>query len=738
MANLRQQAAWHNAFTKGSKQVQKNLAKIHANNPEFQDFVKKHGFGGNLSAKQASKQKKTSVATVAPVTEPKPEQKDPNARMAHIKQAAEKAKLRKMAASNRAAFGGELGGGYIIPGGSFRRYSESIEESHGHDCKPKPCVDKSKTTTDRVVAKRAKEILKGLGAWTFGDFNSEYDKFAAESKENRMRVMSPDSAVLPCRCCLTVTPKKKFVSKMVKSIKKAFMTGKKTKLVERVGKEEWDEKNPPFDADPPKKNKGITVGKRPEGMSRARHLARQALQDIYPTNRKILKKMNWEETEIDEASVKQGQKTASKEWAKHLRKQGKKEFWKKERKEGKKPLSEGGIKVGTFIGNGNNKTAKVFKHKKYDEYTVKHYHNGKQRKSYDTVVKHDAMNTAREWVGQSHVYEEANMSKSREEMINELKKSTLASYVKRASRDMRTTNNLARDFKDSASDYVGVMNKHHPNVYDPNDPKGVNKSSQKYKNAEKDYNANASLGRYYDKKTKQRMSGISRAADKLAKEEVEPVNELHTNTLKSYAHKAIDDIRKQTIRKRNADLVFNPDRMPAGEIEAMNADAAYNKAAKTYDKRRAGVKVVAKKLAARGALPGDPITEVSKDTAVAAYVGREVKQNQIGTDKGSGSPEATANAAKAGKLYGMIKKKFGDKGVISARAETARLYRKEEYDSIAEMAKAMYRENTRPVVQEAPEVEAPVVVEEAPVAQQTAAQTYLNIRTNLARNAKSK
>ena len=735
MSNLRQQAAWHSAFTKGSKQVQKNLAKIHANNPEFQNFVKQHGFGGNLSAKQASKQKKSSVVSVPPVTKNKPEQQDPNQRMELIKKAAEKSRLRKLAASNRAAFGGELGGGFIVPGGSFRRYSEGVDESHGHDCEPKPCVDKSKTTTDKVIAKRTKEILRGRGKWTFGDFNSEYDKFATdESKENRMRVMSPDSAVLPGKCCLTITPKKKIISKMVKSLKKAFM-GKKTKLVERVGKDDWDDNDPPFDPDPPKKNKGITVGKRPEGMSRARHLARQALQDIYPTNRKILKKMNWEETEIDEASVKKGQKTASKEWAKHLRKQGKKEFWKKERKEGKKPLSEGGIKVGTFIGNGNNKSAKVYKHRKWDEYTVKHFQNGKHEKSYDTVVKHDAMNTAREWVGQSHVYEEANMSKSREEMINELKKSTLASYVKRASRDVRTITHFETDDETEAHAHLKIANDNHPNVMDIPAHK---KSPYKQKKAEAAYNKYNAMAMDWRQRGKRRLAGISKAADKLAKEEVEPVNELHTDTLKSYAHKAIGDMKKQVIRKRNANLVFNPDRMPDGEIEAMNADAAYNKAAKTYDKRRAGVRVVAKKLGARGALPTqesvEQIDEISKDKAVATYVGRTVKQDKIYKEKGVFSPEAEKNADKAKNLYGRIKKKFGDKGVISARAEVARMMRGEE--TIADMAKAMYREKTRPVIQEAPEVQAPVV--EAPVEQQTAAQTYLNIRTNLANNAKSK
>jgi hypothetical protein len=45
------QKAWMNAYTKGSKEMQARLAQVHAKNPEFQAFLAKHGFGGNLSVK---------------------------------------------------------------------------------------------------------------------------------------------------------------------------------------------------------------------------------------------------------------------------------------------------------------------------------------------------------------------------------------------------------------------------------------------------------------------------------------------------------------------------------------------------------------------------------------------------------------------------------------------------------------------------------------------------------------
>lgn len=124
------QKAWMNAYTKGSKELQARLAKVHAKNPEFQEFVKKHGFGGNLSVKQSGLQKKSSVATVKPVDQPHPEsKKGPADREALIKAAAQKIRDRRLAASNRVAFGGELGGSFSLPGSGFRTYREDVNET---------------------------------------------------------------------------------------------------------------------------------------------------------------------------------------------------------------------------------------------------------------------------------------------------------------------------------------------------------------------------------------------------------------------------------------------------------------------------------------------------------------------------------------------------------------------------------------------------------------------------------
>lgn len=129
----RKEAAWKSAFEKGSKRIQSNLRKIHAKNPEFQEFVNKHGFGVTLSKKKAENQsakRPSSSPTVKPTSPAHPEaKKGPVDRLAMIKAAQEKRKLRNQAASNRIAWGGELGGSFQMPGNSFRRYSESLEEA---------------------------------------------------------------------------------------------------------------------------------------------------------------------------------------------------------------------------------------------------------------------------------------------------------------------------------------------------------------------------------------------------------------------------------------------------------------------------------------------------------------------------------------------------------------------------------------------------------------------------------
>lgn len=350
------QKAWMAAYTKGSKSIQARLAKIHANNPEFQEFVKKHGFGGNLSAKQSDKQKKTSIGVQQ--TDKNAPTKGPVDREAMIKAAAEKLRDRRLAAHNRAAFGGELGGGFSVPNMGFRTYRESLEMNEVLRHKPGAIAAlrrgsgqekrRMSAAKQRVMdkdpegfaahqkrVKAAKALFKHVenlhrelsspyayergakrepidnrkynllmkhvnalkedvdykggdklrmrkGGWIvvrdgkqhgiihpteerakmFADATREtlgrkvmkalrmkvkgiaQARYATESAANRRRVRSWDSAIMPELKPLRVKPKSKV----------------------------------PFDADPPKKNPGVVVGKNDPGYSRARHLARLGLK----------------------------------------------------------------------------------------------------------------------------------------------------------------------------------------------------------------------------------------------------------------------------------------------------------------------------------------------------------------------------------------------------------------------------------------------------------------------------
>lgn len=167
------QKAWMNAYTKGSKSLQAKLAKVHANNPEFQEFIKQHGMGTNLSVKQSGQQKK-SVATVKPVTHAAPE-KNVGSREAMIKAAAEKIRNRRLANANRVAFGGELGGGFQMPGGGFRRYSEefSLDESKLADkIRAHPAVEYYGGPEDSHFIDLKKGWHMGDGQRSFGSANA--------------------------------------------------------------------------------------------------------------------------------------------------------------------------------------------------------------------------------------------------------------------------------------------------------------------------------------------------------------------------------------------------------------------------------------------------------------------------------------------------------------------------------------------------------------------------------------
>jgi hypothetical protein len=89
--------------------------------------------------------------------------------------------------------------------------------------------------TMAAIKSKSQEVMKSLAG----------RKLATESAANRRRIRSWDSAIMPELKPLTVKPKKK---------------------------------GPPFDADPPKDNPGVVVGKNNPSYSRVRHLARLGLR----------------------------------------------------------------------------------------------------------------------------------------------------------------------------------------------------------------------------------------------------------------------------------------------------------------------------------------------------------------------------------------------------------------------------------------------------------------------------
>lgn len=98
-------------------------------------------------AKRAAPQTTAARATKEPQV--KTAEMTPNQRLQAIKDAAEKARYRNQISAHRKFWGGELGGGYSMPGSGFRRYSESF----GFSFNPKAMAKQNK-----MVHKLAREI----------------------------------------------------------------------------------------------------------------------------------------------------------------------------------------------------------------------------------------------------------------------------------------------------------------------------------------------------------------------------------------------------------------------------------------------------------------------------------------------------------------------------------------------------------------------------------------------------
>lgn len=110
------------------------------------------------------------------------------------------------------------------------------------------------------------------------------------------------------------------------------------------------------------------------------------------------------------------------------------------------------------------------------------------------------------------------------EKLNELKKATMASYLSKAGRSVRTNSKLATDFEHDGYKDMAVANKHHPNMVTP----GFEKDPEKLAKAEKSMKANFDLRDTFKRSSDNRIKGIARAGRLLAKEET--INERNTES----------------------------------------------------------------------------------------------------------------------------------------------------------------------------------------------------------------
>ena len=120
------------------------------------------------------------------------------------------------------------------------------------------------------------------------------------------------------------------------------------------------------------------------------------------------------------------------------------------------------------------------------------------------------------------------------EQIDELKKSTLASYATKAARNIRTSHSLAKSFDDDHTAAIRKVLKNSPNV-DPH--KGHIRSPAEKAQGELEMKATADLRDKFKRRAQNRITGIGRAAAKLAKEETDkmPVAPVPGDKWKSHA-----------------------------------------------------------------------------------------------------------------------------------------------------------------------------------------------------------
>ena len=188
------------------------------------------------------------------------------------------------------------------------------------------------------------------------------------------------------------------------------------------------------------------------------------------------------------------------------------------------------------------------------------------------------------------------LAKEEVEEISELKKSTLASYVKKASTDLRDTG-IDAGFSAHAR-YVAKSDKQY----------------KKHGDAEK-----KSKDIAY-----KREAGIHKATDRLAKEEVEQIEELSKDTLRSYERKASTDAVDNMVKGKTfmdiADRIKARKPSAVGKDLIKRAEKEQGKAQHKVNKRVAGMVKATSRLKEEA----EELSELSKET-LKSYQDKAVK-----------------------------------------------------------------------------------------------------------------
>ena len=179
------------------------------------------------------------------------------------------------------------------------------------------------------------------------------------------------------------------------------------------------------------------------------------------------------------------------------------------------------------------------------------------------------------------------------EKLNELKKATMASYLAKAGKVIRADTKIASDFDDEVTKHMRVANKNHPNVYTP----GHEKDPEALKKAEAGIKTNSELRDTFRRSAANRIKGIALAGRRLAKENVEQIDELKRSTVASYLSKAIN--RHTTNMTQGGALAGAASVVAPGETLSKDEleDHLGKKAVRQMDTRPKGMNRALKRLA---------------------------------------------------------------------------------------------------------------------------------------------